>query len=126
METKTELSHSESQAKAQFESIKEMVLALQDNENDKEMEKAQQIISEDPLSVQVRSGWASPGELTAEEYEILLCWGGPACRIIGELDEYDQPCTAVLQHQDWGTSWTYYPCEEETLLEYARQFYFSV
>jgi len=129
METKTELSHSESQAKAQFESISEMVEELkkaQDNNNDEEIEQTQTTIQEDALSVQVRSGWSSPGELTAEEYEILLCWGGPACRIIGDLDEYDQPNTAQLQHQDWGTNWIDYLCEEKILLEYAQQFYFAV
>src|SRR4051812_2864989 len=51
---------------------------------------ARQRIEEDPLSVQVRSGWYNSGanedERSPEEYEIVLCTGGPACRIIGRLD----------------------------------------
>lgn len=80
-------------------------------------------ISEDPLSVQVRSGWKDLGEeLEPEEYAILLCTGGPAVRIIGELDK-GEPSNARIEYQDWGTSWTeYFPAPEETgaLLTYAR------
>src|SRR5690606_9175128 len=34
------------------------------------------------------------------EYEILLSTGGPAVRIVGRLNEWDEPVTAVLQCQD--------------------------
>ncbi len=93
-------------------------------------EAAQQAISEDPLSVEVRQGWHPPGEDEAPtEYTILLCTGGPACRIIGDLDEHQQPDTAKLEYQDWFTPWVEYynttPEEGEALLSYARQFYFS-
>ena len=49
-------------------------------------EIARATILQDPLSVQVRSGWCSPGSGpgSPEEYEILLATGGPAARIIGE------------------------------------------
>ena len=91
-------------------------------------DEARQAISEDPLSVQVRSGWAnSLEEFEAEEYEILLCTGGPACRIIGELDR-SEPDSARLQYQDWFTPWTEYITtgeDHEALLTYARQFYFG-
>ena len=43
---------------------------------------------------------------TPEEFEILLCTGGPACRIVGDLDESCQPSSARIEHQDWGTPWT--------------------
>lgn len=63
-----------------------------------------QSINEDPLSVQVRSGWAnSPSEFEAEEYEILLCTGGPAVRIIGTLERFNEPDSAQLEYQDWFT-----------------------
>lgn len=92
-------------------------------------EEARQAINEDPLSVQVRSGWAnSPEEMEAEEFEILLCTGGPACRIIGELD-HGEPDNANLEYQDWFTPWQRYCAttteEDEALLTYARQFYFG-
>jgi hypothetical protein len=89
---------------------------------------ARQRIQDDPLSVQIRSGWYSPGEtLEPGEFEILLCTGGPAVRIIGELGAYNEPSRAWLEFQDWGTSWTSYYEEGigATLLEYAQHFYFG-
>jgi hypothetical protein len=88
-----------------------------------------QTIDEDPLSVQVRSGWASsPTEFEAEEYEILLCTGGPAVHITGEL-RHGQPHDASLEYQDWFTPWEKYrPMtgeEYDMLLTYAQQFYFG-
>jgi len=93
-------------------------------------EQARQQIEEDPLSVQVRTDWHTPGEHEeAAEYEILLCTGGPACRIIGDLDDYQQPDTAHIEYQDWFTPWVRYSNttseEDEALLTYAQQFYFS-
>ena len=42
-------------------------------------EEARQAIQEDPLSVEVRSGWHAPGENSEpDEYNILLGTGGPA------------------------------------------------
>ena len=50
-------------------------------------EAARDAIVEDPLSLEVRCGWHSPGETgDAEEFRLLLGTGGPAVRIIGELD----------------------------------------
>lgn len=99
-------------------------------------DEARQAIEEDALSVQVRTGWHQPGttrEQTPEEFEILLCTGGPACRIVGTLDEYAHPETARLEVQDWFTPWTAMRPEvspgnydsEPFLLAYARVFYFG-
>jgi hypothetical protein len=94
-------------------------------------DQARERIEQDPLSVQVRSDWHTPDEDPTDaggQFEILLCTGGPACRIVGELDESFEPRTARLQHQDWGTPWADWPldCEdEEVLLAYARCFYFG-
>ena len=91
-------------------------------------DEARQRIDEDPLSVQVRSGWTDPGQkFAADEYEILLCTGGPAVRIIGELDQYTQPDRARLQYQDWGTPWTELlePRDMQALIAYASNFYFG-
>lgn len=131
------------QGQAQFDSIKEMVEALnavdgttESSAQDAE-DKARQRIEEDALSVQVRSGWYSPGtknaDTTPAEYEILLCWGGPACRIVGTLNEYCEPETARLEVQDWGTPWA--QCRpsvgpdnydsEPILLAYAQVFWFG-
>ena len=119
-----------SQAKAQLESIIEMVDALENATTDEQREEAEMIIHEDPLSVQVRNGWHNPGEdeHEAEEFEILLCTGGPAARIVGDLSRYNTPERARLEYQDWFTAWTEYPLisgEEEKVLTYCSEFYFA-
>ncbi len=88
---------------------------------------ARETIQEDPLSVEVRSAWHTPGaEASPDEFKILLSTGGPATQIIGELNEHGEPITAQLQAQDWFTSWTTYrEADEETLLKYCQQFFFG-
>lgn len=85
-------------------------------------------ILESPLSVQVRGGWREPSmdSDSAEEFEILLSTGGPALRIMGELDQ-GQPCRAWLEYQDWGTGWTVLSGEIDhaTLLTFCQCFYFG-
>lgn len=84
-------------------------------------------IQEDALSVEIRSDWTTPGEpMTAGEFNILLTTGGPAVRIMGELDEHGEPYRAWLEVQDWGKPWTqYFPADPDTLLTYARCFCFA-
>jgi hypothetical protein len=84
-------------------------------------------LDESVLSVQVRSGWeTSAKDFTPSEYELLLTTGGPACRIIGQLNG-GKPTSATLQIQDWGTPWTDYydDIEDDVLLKFASQFYFG-
>ena len=53
------------------------------------------------LSIQFRSGWETHYEnFKAKEFEILLSWGGPALRVIGEITDYG-PVNPKLQFQDW-------------------------
>ena len=93
---------------------------------------AQEAIAEDPLTVEVRSAWHRPSaddhDKRPAEYNILLCWGGPAVRIIGELDGHGEPDSARLEYQDWFRPWEEYPltlAEAQTLIEYARVFSFG-
>ena len=90
-------------------------------------EQAQQRIEEDALSVSVRSDWVCPGEDMAPcEFNILLATGGPAVRIVGDLDDNNEPCSARLEVQDWFKPWTeYVPADSDTLLAYCRCFYFG-
>lgn len=92
-----------------------------DNEED-----AREAAQENALDVQVRSGWQGVGEtLEADEFMILLCTGGPAVRIRGELDG-GTPSRAWLEYQDWGTPWThYFGARQSVLVEYASIFYFG-
>ena len=124
-----DLERARSEAEAQLHSIIEMVEGL-DTDNEADLEEAQQSIQEDPLSIQVRSDWHSPGSSSEEltEYEILLCTGGPATRIIGKLGQYNEPVDACLQFQDWFTPWVNYECgsyEQNALIKYAEQFWYG-
>jgi hypothetical protein len=89
-------------------------------------DEARQIIQEDALEVQVRSDWENPGApLEAVEFMILLCTGGPAVRIVGELNR-GEPCRAWLEYQDWGTPWAqWFGAKSDTLCEYAANFFFG-
>jgi hypothetical protein len=90
-------------------------------------DEAQTRIYEDPLSVQVRSDWTDPGAtMVAGEFMILLCTGGPAVRIVGELDDNGDPARAWMEFQDWGTPWTRYgAASQDELVRYASYFFQS-
>ena len=129
MATTADTERAEYQARAQLESIIEMVAAL-DTPDDDAREEAIQEIQESPLSVEIRSDWRTPGaESEDTEYRILLCTGGPAVRITGDLGRFNEPDSAQLEYQDWFTPWEKFHDttneEDEALLQYARQFYFD-
>jgi hypothetical protein len=141
-QVKEEEKHARNQAQAQFESIKEMVTNLRearknqkkqkyDKESEKILDDIEQTIREDILSIEMRSNWHMLGQEAEQggEFKLLLCWGGPAVQIVGELNEYNEPETATIQFQDWGTPWTEYIPDvegwEDILLDYCRVFYFG-
>lgn len=87
-------------------------------------------ISEDPLSIELRSDWytADDPPSTPGEFRILLGTGGPAMRIVGDLDANCEPSRARIEVQDWFTSWTEYTGDigdRGYLLTYCQQFYFG-
>ena len=99
------------------------------NEDEEKLEEIRESIINSALSVEFRSGWyLSPEDETkAEEFRILLSTGGPALRIIGELDDYG-PVNPKLQYQDWGTPWTDYEItkdQQEALNWFCNCFYFG-
>jgi len=103
--------------------LKALTYAAGDCESD---EDARNRIEEDPLSLQVRSGWHSPGEPSeAEEFELLLGTGGPAVRIVGDLSN-SEPSSPRLQVQDWFKPWTeYVPADNDVLMAYCQCFDFG-
>ncbi len=107
--------------------LKELEAAVKLDGKEVDEDAARERIQEDALSVEVRSGWTSVGDpMEAEEFCILLSTGGPAVRIVGELDEDKEPHRARLEVQDWGKPWTeYFPAESDTLLTYCRCFNFG-
>ena len=79
---------------------------------------------EAPLSVEIRSGWQEPGDgasMDPDEFRILLSTGGPALRIMGELDRCE-PSRCWLEIQDWGTPWTRMHCRHEYEIDALRWF----
>jgi hypothetical protein len=84
-------------------------------------------VREVPLSLLVRSDWHEPGgESTYAQFELLLSTGGPAVRILGELDSYWEPYRPALQFCDWGLGWTDHPESSiDALLWFAGQFYYG-
>ena len=125
------MNNDEQQARSQVESILEMIESLRIAETESEREDAQTAIYEDPLEVEVRGEWHAVGAEACEatEFKILLCTGGPAVRIRGQLDKYSEPESATVEFQDWGTLWEplngLTEAEEEAILDYSRQFYFA-
>lgn len=112
--------HDEAESLAEFEQAKA------DTECDSQ-ESVQDRIQETPLEICIRSGWVScQDDMQAEEFMILLCTGGPAVRIMGELDHNNNVHRAWIEYQDWGTPWVqYFDADQDTLIEFCNHFYFG-
>ena len=109
------LKRANEQGQAQYDSIRELVVQLKDDED-----SARRAILEDALSVQVRSDWYVPGSDPGkpDEFEILLCTGGPAVRLFGTLGNDGQPETVRLQVQDWFEPWTSFDTARISILPF--------
>lgn len=87
---------------------------------------AQEAIQDDPLSVEVRSDWCAPGEtMTAGEFRIVLCTGGPHVELVGDLDQWSQPSRVRVIYKDWGESGELFDFDHDAVLRYCQQFYFG-
>jgi len=126
------------QAQAQLEAIRELMEAMERASSGEDVtfdgeemdwDDLQERGREWPLSVLVRSAWQTPGDpLQSSEFEVLLCTGGPAVRIRGDLSQHNEPEIVRLEYQDWFTSWhrlTMSSEEQEALLGFARLFWFG-
>ncbi len=120
-------------AKAHLEDIRQLharyLEALQTD--DSEVEQVEERAREQVLSVEVRTGWHCPSDPPSQPEEgcLLLSTGGPALRLLVDLDCDAEPCECHLQHQDWGTPWIDVPLSEaddEALCWFASLFCFSV
>lgn len=105
------------------EELAELEAAAGDCESE---EEARERIHEDPLSLQFRSDWCSSREgMEPAEFELLLGTGGPAVRIIGDINR-GSPSRPRLQVQDWFQPWTeYLDADEDILQAYCEVFYFD-
>ena len=109
MTTTVKENHALTNCRGQLESIKELYRNYQEAESKDDyeaQEKLREQAQEEALSVEFRSGWTHDlNDMKPEQFKILLSTGGPACQIIGKLDEYSQPTDIEIQYQDWGTPW---------------------
>lgn len=80
---------------------------------------ARQRIAEDPLSLEYTGTWAAGEDPRADGFVLLLSTGGPAVRIIGDLNSHGEPCGPVLQAQDWFLPWTEVAYDPDTLQSYC-------
>ena len=129
--TTTKENHALNNAIGHIESMVEDFKKDKIFENLKDFESQDQLresILNSALSVEFRSGWETFKEdFEPKEFKILLSWGGPALRVIGELDNYG-PVNPKLQYQDWGTLWTDLEITEdqqEALNWFCNCFYFG-
>jgi hypothetical protein len=114
-------------AKEQISALNHRAIEAGNSDAEKE---ARNIIEQGPFSVTVRSDWYIPGteEGKPAQYCILLGTGGPASRIIGDLAEHGVPESA---HFEWQTLWDHWTRaqltgeEEDSILQWAQQFYFG-
>lgn len=105
------------------EELAELEAAAGDCESEDE---ARQRIEDDPLSVEVRSDWVTPGEdMTAGEFRIVLCTGGPHVELVGDLDDYKQPSRVRVIYKDWGDRGELYDFDRDSVLRYCRCLYFG-
>ena len=139
--TEDRYAHARQNAKAWAEEIirlyKEWISDRETNEGKRTSEEIEDECREMPLSLLVRSGWYDPSHFPLKEdkqpseYEILLSTGGPALRIIGDLDN-GKPDSARLEIQDWGVPWQEangtdidYAELDTALLWFAGHFYYG-
>lgn len=110
--------------------LRDLIEAVTIEGEELDEDQVRERIQESPLSVEVRGGWHAPGaeDDGPEEFMILLSTGGPALRIVGDLDEHCQPTRARLEHQDWFKPWTEYICtgeDHDALMAFVNCFYFG-
>lgn len=112
--------------------------ALADEEEEKELaeleeaagyceskDDARERIEQNALSVEVRSDWCNPGEeMTAGEFRILLCTGGPHVEIVGDLDR-GEPSRPRILYKDWGESGELFDFDRDAVLRYCSVFFFG-
>ena len=108
--TATKENHALTNCMSQLSFIKDLFIRyrLAESNNDYDlMDQIREEVNEAPLSIEYRSGWVTHFEddVKPEEFKLLLSWGGPACRIIGKIEDEFTLKDIEIQYQDWGTPW---------------------
>lgn len=78
---------------------------------------ARERILVNPLSVEYRSDWASPGEeLTPSEFRVVLCTGGPHVEIVGDIDL----SRVRVLYRDWGDRGELFDFDHDAVVTYCQ------
>ena len=98
-------------------------------------DEIQERIIANPDSVVVRGAWCAlddwgvAGEVADPcEFRIIFFTSGPTVRIVGKLDKYARPTSAIVQYQDSPTTWAVFTRSSEdnlSLLSFCEIFKFS-
>ena len=143
MTTLTKENHALENCIGHLESMEEDFKTYTKAEESDDYEKQDEIresIHNSALSIQVRANeWQDSknffsdcerkDRVKPDQFNILISWGGPALRVVGGLNQYQQPEKPSLQYQDWGTPWTAHDLtedQEHILCWWCSMFYFEV
>ena len=123
------------QAKIQIDGIVELIgklVNLTSDETETQMDDLRAEIYGSVLSIRVRTDWhtlGDPEDYRPIEFELLLCTGGPAVKICGDLDQNYRPSDPEVWYQDWYTLWELYtgitPIEQQSLKLFCEEFCFE-
>ncbi len=114
------------QAQAQLESITDMIARHKDAHKAYEYSNGEVSDALDE-SVNEIEEYALEARIV-KRYEILLSTGGPATKIEGQLNEYNEPESVSLLYQDWFTGWEAIELtkeQAEALLAFAQHYFFG-
>lgn len=85
-------------------------------------EQAREELEQMPLSIELESH--RPNRSTCQ-FVILLGTGGPADRIVVEVDEHGAIETAEYEYQDWFQCWYAPRQDRERVMRFTQFFYFE-
>lgn len=114
-----------------YQHIEDMIDRLEAarDEDDWEVTEAVETeIHEYPLSIELAGKAPIGQQIKPDRFEILLSTGGPAVRIVGELNDYGEAESATIEAQDWFKPWTaagHQEIDDDKVLAFCNCFYFG-
>lgn len=123
--------NSERQAQSQYESLLEVVKHEQYDcvcfEDDNSLDT-------DGARCEVGEGYDEPSDAyydpldieMVRQVKVLLCTGGPAVRLVGELNRYGGIANSWIEHQDWYEGWERLDGVDTEPLHYLLEVYSEV
>jgi len=82
----------------------------------------EEAINNNALSIEFRSGWGDDKEgMTAEEYRVVLCTGGPHVELQGDLNRYGEPESVRVLYKGWGESGELYSFNRDAVMAYVSR-----